>query len=98
MLKDQKSPRDITDWLNLEHECHVRALKRYWENGKWPKGFLPKEITFKDGWISIVERTWPDIVATFKPFYLDRRLSKPIREKTKRSRRYNCWDEAYDYD
>lgn len=40
----------ILDWFDIENIEHLKAYKHLQATGVWPKGFLPKDITFEPAW------------------------------------------------
>jgi hypothetical protein len=44
----------ITEWFDPCVITHVRAYNHLQKSGSWPNGFIPEDITFPQGWQTII--------------------------------------------
>lgn len=44
---------DFNEWFDVTNMKHIRAFEEMLVNGQWPKGFIPDDIEFREGWLGI---------------------------------------------
>ena len=46
---------DFVDWFNPQDKEHLRAYETLRNTGAWPKGFVPKKVTFEGNWYAVIQ-------------------------------------------
>lgn len=74
----------VEKWINLGQDNHVRGFKVFWETGKWPKGFLPKNVIVPgNNWIASIEQKWSKKISTFGPHHSEKLQQPPKRTRSR---------------
>jgi hypothetical protein len=59
---------DILKWFDINNLEHLKAWNELSNVGCWPKGFIPKDVTFDDnvGWHSVLAHRMADAYIEIK--------------------------------
>jgi len=78
---------DITDWFDIENKEHMEAYDHLRQTGEWPKGFIPRDITFIPEWTII-------LIHKLANAYIDRKLWQPIETAPDDDTQIDIWSIA----
>ncbi len=45
----------IWDWFDIKNKEHLKAYRHLQDTGQWPRGFIPHDIEFGQGWQIILK-------------------------------------------